>query len=144
MPTKNGRRTSFEVERRFPATVDAPGAARRFVADALDKAGAADTMDEAKFIVSEFATNAISHAGSPFIVRVRVDARRVDIVVSDHSPMKPTVAPAHDSGGRGLPLVAALSSRWGWEPTEDGKRVWAELDRPSEPPDVVEWNAHTC
>ena len=33
-------------------------------------------------------------------------------------------------GGRGLFLVAALSTQWGWVPTQDpvGKVVWSELD----------------
>ena len=37
-----------------------------------------------------------------------------------------------DVGGRGLPLVSALSAAWGVQLADDGKVVWAELDVPSE------------
>ena len=35
-----------------------------------------------------------------------------------------------EEGGRGLFLVAALSQRWGWLPTQEpaGKVVWCELE----------------
>jgi hypothetical protein len=32
-----------------------------------------------------------------------------------------------DEDGRGLTVVAALASRWGWRPEPFGKVVWCEL-----------------
>ena len=34
-------------------------------------------------------------------------------------------------GGRGVRLIAALSSKWGTQPEADGKTVWAEVARQS-------------
>lgn len=40
---------------------------------------------------------------------------------------QPAVVPSSSQRGRGLALVAALSTRWGYEQKPQGKRVWAEL-----------------
>ena len=55
--------------------------------------------------------------------------RRVRFEVYDDDTSPPVVrAPStlHSAGGFGLAMVAALSDRWGWDPTPTGKRVWAE------------------
>jgi hypothetical protein len=40
-------------------------------------------------------------------------------------------ATIHDVGGRGLPLVSALSEKWGVRTADTGKVVWAELKIPA-------------
>jgi hypothetical protein len=45
-------------------------------------------------------------------------------VIPRHSLQAPDV---HRTDGRGLFLVDAMSTRWGWEPLGTGKRVWFEL-----------------
>jgi serine/threonine-protein kinase RsbW len=35
---------------------------------------------------------------------------------------------ADDAGGRGLPIIEALSTRWGSRPAPGGKRVWARIE----------------
>jgi len=52
------------------------------------------------------------------------------IEVWDAAPGKPVPARTDDpdaEGGRGLLLVEALSSGWGWYATPYGKTVWARL-----------------
>ena len=44
-------------------------------------------------------------------------------------------ASEHDSTGRGLMIVQAVSSRWGYEDHEGGKQVWAEIRNGSGPED---------
>jgi len=39
----------------------------------------------------------------------------------------PRIAEPDALNGRGLVIVEALSTRWGWEPHDGGKIVWAEL-----------------
>jgi hypothetical protein len=39
----------------------------------------------------------------------------------------PRIAEPDALNGRGLVIVEALSTRWGWEPRDGGKVVWAEL-----------------
>jgi hypothetical protein len=51
------------------------------------------------------------------------------VVVQDASPRPPTRMEADDDAesGRGLLLVEAISSQWGWYPTQEtgGKATWA-------------------
>jgi hypothetical protein len=57
---------------------------------------------------------------------------RVRVEVADDTSRSPVVAspdPLAESG-RGVPLMDALSDRWGTSPHGDGKVVWFELDLP--------------
>jgi len=56
------------------------------------------------------------------------DVVRID--VHDSSPLPVPQGRDHDAddeNGRGLTVVAALASRWGWRPEPFGKVVWCEL-----------------
>jgi hypothetical protein len=70
-------------------------------------------------------------AGCPFRVSVRRCESDVRLEVHDLSPARPRrrAAAVHAIGGRGVAVVAALSTRWGTERVPDGKVVWAELAR---------------
>jgi anti-sigma regulatory factor (Ser/Thr protein kinase) len=122
-----------EVWCRFPAQASAPQAARRFVAEALRECEHEEQLvTDAQLVVTELATNAIVHAGSPFVVVMRVEHAAVRLTVRDKSRAQPRVrGTGHRarSGGRGLHVVAALTREWGVEATDDGKAVWAELER---------------
>ena len=85
----------------------------------------------ARLVVSELATNAVRHAGTPF----RVSLGHRDGVAHPGGPglrgssadPPPGVDPAAD-GGRGLVIVSALSDSWGVTPCPDGgKEVWARF-----------------
>ncbi|WP_323135497.1 ATP-binding protein [Streptomyces beihaiensis] len=122
-----------------------------------------DTCDAAALVVSELVTNAIVHTASRRIHCELNELRdsageRVRIAVRDegHVPgyVRPQsrVAPGEEYG-RGLLLVAAVSSAWGAQEagTGPGLLVWAELPRDGhqmtgpgavpvpEPGDVAEW-----
>jgi anti-sigma regulatory factor (Ser/Thr protein kinase) len=96
--------------------------------------------DAAELIVSELLTNAITatqaiHSGYPVRLWVLSDNSRIVIMVGDASPQPPRrIDPTDDTeGGRGLLLVEALSSNWGWYLTRQhqiAKIVWAELRTP--------------
>ncbi|MEV8048334.1 SpoIIE family protein phosphatase [Streptomyces griseoluteus] len=88
-------------------------------------------LDEAAFatelIVSELITNAVRYAGGPVGLRlIREDALVCE--VTDPSNTQPRLRRARltDEGGRGLFLVAQLSSRWGSRYGQTGKTIWAE------------------
>jgi hypothetical protein len=66
----------------------------------------------------------------PITLRLIATEASVMIEAWDHSPLdlQPREAHDDDEGGRGLTVIAALSSRWGCERTGyRRKRVWAEL-----------------
>ena len=85
-------------------------------------------------LVSELVSNAILHGG-PHAPRatvglaVAVVADHVRIEVEDAGPNIPVVGDgALDRlTGRGLILVQSLADRWGSEPSDVGKVVWAEV-----------------
>jgi anti-sigma regulatory factor (Ser/Thr protein kinase) len=92
--------------------------------------------ENTELLVSELVTNAVrATAGQQqAAVRLRLssDNDRVLIEVWDADPQPPTPKEPdpEEEGGRGLFLVAALSTRWNWYPTQDpaGKVVWCELE----------------
>jgi hypothetical protein len=101
--------------------------AREFVGAHLDVG--TEERDNATLLTSELVTNAFFHAGGPVAVAVRRVDDRLRVEVSDTSPAAPsTKGYAADAvTGRGLQLVDALSSAWGWHPASPGKVVWFEL-----------------
>jgi GAF domain-containing protein len=115
------------------ALVVGPGAAavpqaRRFAADSL-AALPADLRDDAELVVSELVTNAVLHTSGPVTVRLltRDDAVRVEVEDSEPAPPVRVRRSEGAMTGRGLTLVACLSSSWGVQPAGSGKLVWAEL-----------------
>jgi len=99
--------------------------------------GQKNLIEDAGLIASELTTNATTATqaiGSLHPVRLWLlsDQSQTLVMMGDASPHSPKLAdPAPDAdGGRGLVLVAALSSSWGWYnvhmPTIS-KVVWAEL-----------------
>jgi hypothetical protein len=74
----------------------------------------------------------VLHAGTAFTLGVELSDEKLRITVAEgHPGPLPPVRPLLVSaeGGRGLALVAAVASSWGWAPEGDGKSVWFELRR---------------
>jgi len=105
--------------------------ARRFVAELLVGCPARDVL---MTCVSELCANAITHTasgdGGAFIVSVAYPRDGVArIAVTDEGSSSVPAAGALDltaEGGRGLAMVAACTSRWGWAENCPGRTVWAE------------------
>uniref|UniRef100_UPI00055B8EBC SpoIIE family protein phosphatase n=1 Tax=Kitasatospora azatica TaxID=58347 RepID=UPI00055B8EBC len=96
--------------------------------------GLAELAFTTELVLSELVTNAIRYAGGPVTVRlIRADALTCE--VSDGSSTQPRMRRARltDEGGRGLYLVAQLTSRWGSRYTVSGKTIWTEQELPPEP-----------
>jgi serine/threonine-protein kinase RsbW len=109
-------------------------AVRRELALDLDLRGChAETIDAVTLVVSELLGNAVRHAGIPDDGELGVDwtvgADEVVISVEDPSSELPVRREAGPDApnGRGLKIVEALTSSWGVEPTQRGKRVWARV-----------------
>jgi len=123
----------------LPASPPSVKLARSWVSKILSEIGRDDLVDAAQLGVSELVTNALIHSQPPLSVRVRgtVDHPRIEVV--DSSPVPPQRAPTAPEPeevddvnlttfGRGLDLVAMMSSRWGSDLAHDGrsKSVWFE------------------
>ena len=126
-----------QTEREFDADARAPAAARVFAKATLDGllgARAPQALcDDVELVVSELVTNAV-RAGSPTVnVSSSLERTRIVVRVSDQAVGWPEErdAAVDDPGGRGLPLVSALSASWGVRLVETGKIVWAELAVPA-------------
>lgn len=82
---------------------------------------------KARLVLSELATNAVLHAGAPFVLRAWYDGHTLRLEVEDTSSRLPSLLQGGVMSGRGLHIVEALSQRWGAELRGDGKVVWAEV-----------------
>ncbi|WP_077801118.1 ATP-binding protein [Streptomyces sp. JHA26] len=116
--------------------------ARRRTARLVAEWGQAGLAGDVALVVSELMTNALLHGslrGRLIRVRVTLGHRTLRVEVSDprgeRLPRPRPVADAEGQFGRGLLLVGALASRWGWEPRSVGKTVYAEWDTPPGRPD---------
>ncbi|MFG3530858.1 SpoIIE family protein phosphatase [Streptomyces sp. NPDC047917] len=123
----------------WPVAAD-PAAVARLRQDAAQQLrawGLEELVFTTELVLSELATNAIRHAGGPVEVRL-IRAGQLTCEVSDPSATQPRMRRAllTDEGGRGLYLVAQLTTRWGSRYTRRGKTIWAEQpipDAPEEP-----------
>lgn len=124
----------------FAATLDLPRAltsvrlARGFVAEKLAEWDLGEISDDALLVASELAANAITHAESECRIRLSLKRTsfRIDVFDTGAGTPEPQPASAVLEHGRGLHLVAAITSAWGLEVVPGfGKLVWAELARPA-------------
>lgn len=111
---------------RCAATESAPADARRFVDEVLI---ASPHRESAKLVASELVTNAVLHggleAGSIDVAIQVIDGVRLEVSQAWHSGFVPSLQEPNinDATGRGLMIVAAVSSDWGID-AKTGK-VWA-------------------
>ncbi|MFD4034670.1 ATP-binding protein [Streptomyces sp. NPDC058637] len=113
--------------------------ARAFVRDSLERWGLRSCADEVGLVAGELVSNAVCHAlslgarpagrATAWLGLARQDGTLV-CAVNDPSPDVPVLRQADESleRGRGLRIINALSSSWGWSrPTASGKTVWARI-----------------
>jgi two-component sensor histidine kinase len=110
-------------------------AVRREIALDLDLHGVdPDRIDEVALVASELIGNAVRHCDATerneLDVSWTVGTQDVVVSVEDPSETLPVLRhpPPDAPSGRGLTIVQALTSEWGVEPTQRGKRVWARID----------------
>lgn len=109
--------------------------ARRFVGELLAGCPARETL---MTCVSELCANAIAHtaSGRGGVFTVEVDCSQPGVArvcVTDGGGASVPAAGPLDlmaEGGRGLAMVAACTSRWGFRDACPGRTVWAEASWP--------------
>lgn len=124
-----------ELSATFAAEVVTVTAARHFVRDAMLAWNLPELSDDAQLGTSELVANAVIHARTEYTLTVRRDE---DIVIEIrdgdpdlHRPTSPVLDPTADHG-RGLQIIAAISSDWGISSSTTGKCVWFALSIPEQ------------
>ncbi|WP_433828506.1 ATP-binding protein [Actinoplanes sp. CA-015351] len=86
-------------------------------------------IEDALLVITELVQNVAQHTGDGGRLTLTRDQGIVVIEVTDFCPDLPQIRPPDPRrpGGRGLPIVAALSHDWGIRPApaSAGKTVWA-------------------
>ena len=116
---------------RLPPEPQSVRQARRHVRNALAEAGRDQWVDDATLAVSELVSNVVLHAGTDCELSVSVSCDSARVSVRDFSNALPVERHyrADATTGRGLTIVAELSSAFGVDPlAPDGKVVWFTVD----------------
>lgn len=116
---------------RFHADITVLASLRDFAVATAHQLGSAIEPDTLAVVVGELAANAAVHQdGEASLQLVPLHDGGLRIVVDDLSQAMPQLV-EHEAwdvdGHRGLQLLGALTSEWGAESTETGKRVWAVM-----------------
>jgi anti-sigma regulatory factor (Ser/Thr protein kinase) len=134
----------YDSELRLAALLTAVGCSRLFVKYTLQAWQLGHLVDAAELLASELVTNAVKATGitepNPrwteldnlqlITVRLHRKADSIFIEVWDSDPTPPVMPEQSldSENGRGLFLVASMSSRWNYyHPRSGGKVVWCEL-----------------
>jgi anti-sigma regulatory factor (Ser/Thr protein kinase) len=113
------------------AEPESVGTARHFVREHLSGHDLLLLVDDITLVASELTTNAVTHAGTPFTVKITAFADAVVLTVSDGSASLPRRLDAltDDDAGRGVAIIDVVSRDWGVVvDATAGKSVWAAFD----------------
>ena len=132
----SARRAELHAWRvRMAANQTTPGEARGHVRAAICAWQIPVDLDIAVLLTSELVTNAITATpGADITLSVRCNQKRLRVEVHDTALSIPIPAdvPVGAEAGRGLVLVNALSTEWGFYRTPAGKAVYFTLAFPPE------------
>ena len=108
---------------------DVPGRARDWVRGICATCGLGALADDAELMVSELVTNVFLHAHTDCHHRAELGVRMFCVEVSDEDDrvVRPVSRADGSERGRGLNIVAALSSSWGVHYQPAGKTIWFTL-----------------
>ena len=110
----------------MPAMADSVLIARQQVTELLSNEGSID-MEHAIAVTSELVANSVVHAATELQIVLERWQYMVKVVVEDlnnQPPVMRSLDVALDSG-RGMHIVDEFADLWGYELTENGKRIWA-------------------
>jgi anti-sigma regulatory factor (Ser/Thr protein kinase) len=119
----------------LPSTPRSARAARIYVRTALGCHNLGYSVGDVEAVTSELVSNAVMHARAEAVevdlLLLKDGSGAVAVVVTDPCARPPVKRdPAGDAEqGRGLLMVEALASRWGWIPQDPGKAVFALFTR---------------
>jgi hypothetical protein len=116
----------------LPPLPTSPAGARRFLRDRLYAWGYPASRGFAPALVlSELVANAVSYGGNAEIavdLSLAGSCLRGCVTDANPKPPEPRGAGPDAESGRGLKVVAELTTHWGIEPRPGGKAVWFEME----------------
>jgi anti-sigma regulatory factor (Ser/Thr protein kinase) len=121
-----------ETHVEFDGAPSSVAQARQFANAVLEAGGATEDAWPVAQVVSELATNAVVHAGTPFVLSISHDDQHIRVAVTDGRPLaRASVRRLSNetTTGRGLRMVQTLGQAWGVDQTDAAKTVWCELVR---------------
>jgi anti-sigma regulatory factor (Ser/Thr protein kinase) len=127
------------ISRRFVASPDSVGEARRFASEYIADLSP-ELRDTVSLMVSELSTNSLVHACVGFEVTIDRSLHLLRVAVTDQGDGTPAVQTpgSYEPHGRGLRIVEALSDHWGiTEASGDGKTVWFQIGLTSASDDLA-------
>jgi anti-anti-sigma regulatory factor len=119
-----------QVRDQLPPTAESVPAARRLVTAACERWHLPGMTEPAAIVITELAANAVRHARTGMEIVITRGGRHLHLAIRDGDSQRPRlVGPAGEiePGGRGLLLVEAVSTSWGYTLLPDGKVTWASL-----------------
>ena len=110
----------------MPAMTESVLLARQQVTDFLGAESSID-LEHALAVTSELVANSVVHAATELQVVLERWQYMVKVVVADSNNQIPVMRSLDVSMdcGRGMHIVEEYSDLWGYELTENGKRIWA-------------------
>ena len=102
---------------------------RSLARQTLDRWHSPEVVDDALLVITELVENVVQHTDDGGKLTMRRHDDLVRIEVADSSRQIPQVRGRDPRriGGRGLLVVAAVTSDWGTRSDEQGKTVWADI-----------------
>src|SRR4051794_33880970 len=113
---------------KLPPAPTAPGLARRAAQDRFGSLLGRRQLDDLALVLSELVGNAIVHGDGEVVLRLQLDGETLRGEVIDQGggfEHEIRERGPDDIGGRGLMLVASMTSRWGVH--EGTTHVWFEM-----------------
>ena len=88
-----------------------------------------EAVEPTLLVVTELLSNAIDHGRDPVWLSIELRDESVYVEVRDDAPEPPQLQPLEPLRvrGRGLQMIEAVSSGWGWTADPPGKIVWADV-----------------
>lgn len=114
----------------LPGGPESAGMARAAVRKTIADWNLAEPLDDAVLIVSELVTNAFRYGAGPLVLHLTVKDGYLVLGVQDNEPAStpsPKDVPDTQPDGRGLKLISAIASQWGWDHANGQKIVWAQI-----------------
>ncbi|WP_433796561.1 ATP-binding protein [Actinoplanes sp. CA-252034] len=124
--------TAHALVESLPPLPGAPRHARDLVTEACVRWDLGHLTGPATLITSELVSNVLDHAHTTMTLHIALRPACLYLAVEDGSasPPAPVRHPSTGPAGRGLHLVEAVSTTWGYSLGAGGKTVWATLSLP--------------